>query len=47
MQALSTSGRNDAYDPHLRQLFQGRVAAWIADATASRRARAGSSPASP
>ena len=34
MQALSTSGRNDAYDPHLRLLFQGRVAAWIADATA-------------
>ncbi|MCE9659868.1 MAG: TetR/AcrR family transcriptional regulator [Burkholderiales bacterium] len=34
MQALSTSGRNDAYDPHLRQLFQGRVATWIADATA-------------
>ena len=34
MQALSTSGRNDAYDPHLRQLFQGRVAAWIAGATA-------------
>lgn len=34
MQALSTSGRNDAYDPHLRQLFQGRVAVWIADATA-------------
>ena len=34
MQALSTSGRNDAYDPHLRLLFQRRVAAWIADATA-------------
>ena len=34
MQALSTSGRNDAYDPHLRELFQGRVAEWIADATA-------------
>jgi AcrR family transcriptional regulator len=34
MQALSTSGRNDAYDPHLRLLFQGRVADWIADATA-------------
>ena len=34
MQALSTSGRNDAYDPHLRQLFQGRVATWIAGATA-------------
>ena len=34
MQALSTSGRSDAYDPHLRLLFQRRVAAWIADATA-------------
>jgi AcrR family transcriptional regulator len=34
MQALSTSGRNDAYDPHLRLLFQGRVADWIAGATA-------------
>jgi AcrR family transcriptional regulator len=34
MQAVSTSGRNDAYDPHLRRLFQGRVAEWIADATA-------------
>jgi AcrR family transcriptional regulator len=34
MQALSTSGRNDAYDPHLRLLFQGRVADWITDATA-------------
>ena len=33
MQALSTSGRNDAYDPHLRLLFQGRVADWIAAAT--------------
>jgi len=33
MQALSTSGRGDAYDPHLRDLFQRRVAGWIAETT--------------
>jgi hypothetical protein len=33
MQALSTSGRSDAYDPHLRELFQRRVAGWIAETT--------------
>jgi AcrR family transcriptional regulator len=33
MQALSTSGRGDAYDASLRELFQRRVAAWIAEAT--------------
>ena len=31
MQALSTSGQGDAYDPRLRQLFQRRVAGWIAE----------------
>ena len=31
MQALSTSSGGDEYSPHLRELFQGRVAAWIAD----------------
>ena len=30
MQALSSSGQGDAYDPRLRRLFQGRVADWIA-----------------
>jgi AcrR family transcriptional regulator len=34
MQALSTSGRGDAYEPHLREVFQSRVAAWIGDAAA-------------
>ncbi len=29
VQALSTSGQGDAYDPHLRQLVQRRVATWI------------------
>jgi AcrR family transcriptional regulator len=33
MQALSTSGRGDAYDASLRELFQRRVAAWIAETT--------------
>jgi AcrR family transcriptional regulator len=33
MQALSTSGRSDAYDPHLRELFQRRVAGWVAETT--------------
>ena len=41
MQALSTSGGNDDYSPHLRELFQGRVARWMADClTVTRRARA-------
>ena len=31
MQALSTSGGSDSYSPHLRELFQGRVAAWIGE----------------
>jgi len=31
MQALSTSGRGDDYDPRLRQRFQRRVAAWLAE----------------
>jgi AcrR family transcriptional regulator len=30
MQALSSSGQGDSYDPRLRRLFQGRVADWIA-----------------
>lgn len=30
MQALSTSGQGDSYDPRLRRLFQRRVAGWIA-----------------
>ena len=30
MQALSSSGQGDAYDPRLRRLFQRRVADWIA-----------------
>jgi AcrR family transcriptional regulator len=29
MQALSTTSGGDAYSPHLRELFQGRVAKWI------------------
>lgn len=29
IQALSTSGRGEVYSPHLRQLFQQRVAGWI------------------
>lgn len=29
MQALSTTGGGDAYSPHLRELFQSRVAKWI------------------
>jgi AcrR family transcriptional regulator len=29
MQAVSTSGQGDVYDPRLRRLFQGRVAAWL------------------
>ena len=29
MQALSTTSGGDEYSPHLRQLFQGRVAVWI------------------
>lgn len=31
MQALSTTGGGDDYSPHLRELFQGRVAAWLMD----------------
>jgi AcrR family transcriptional regulator len=31
MQALSTTGGGDDYSPHLRELFQGRVAIWLAD----------------
>ena len=31
IQALSTSARNEGYSPHLRQVFQSRVAGWIAD----------------
>jgi AcrR family transcriptional regulator len=30
MQALSTTGGGDDYSPHLRELFQGRVANWLA-----------------
>src|SRR5450631_2443802 len=30
MQALSSSGQGDSYDPRLRRLFQRRVADWIA-----------------
>jgi AcrR family transcriptional regulator len=29
IQALSTTGRGEDYSPHLRQLFQQRVAGWI------------------
>ena len=29
IQALSTAGRGEDYSPHLRQLFQQRVAGWI------------------
>jgi AcrR family transcriptional regulator len=32
MQAVSTSGQGDVYDPRLRRLFQGRVAAWLGSA---------------
>jgi AcrR family transcriptional regulator len=31
MQALSTTGGGDSYSPHLREMFQERVAAWIGD----------------
>lgn len=31
IQALSTSGRGEDYSPHLRQMFQQRVAGWIED----------------
>jgi len=31
MQALSTTGGGDDYSPHLRELFQGRVAALLAE----------------
>ncbi|WP_076998112.1 TetR/AcrR family transcriptional regulator [Variovorax sp. KK3] len=31
MQALSTSSVSDSYSPHLRELFQGRVAQWIGE----------------
>jgi AcrR family transcriptional regulator len=31
MQAVSTSAGNGDYSPRLRELFQGRVAAWIRD----------------
>jgi len=34
MQALSTSGRGDDYDPRLRQRVQGRVAAWLGETLA-------------
>lgn len=33
MQALSTSRRNDEYDPRLRRLFQDRIAGWIGEVT--------------
>jgi AcrR family transcriptional regulator len=31
MQALSTSSGNTDYSPRLREMFQGRVAQWVAD----------------
>jgi AcrR family transcriptional regulator len=31
IQALSTSARSEGYSPHLRQVFQRRVAGWLAD----------------
>ncbi len=31
MQAVSTSSANSDYSPHLREMFQGRVALWLAD----------------
>lgn len=31
MQALSTTGGGDDYSPHLRELFQDRVAVWLVD----------------
>ncbi len=34
MQAVSTSSGNGDYSPHLREMFQGRVAGWIADCLA-------------
>ena len=34
MQALSTTGGGDDYSPHLRELFQARVAGWLADCLA-------------
>lgn len=34
MQAVSTSNRNGNYSPRLRELFQGRVAAWVQDCLA-------------
>ena len=34
MQALSTSAGSADYSPRLRQLFQGRVAGWVADCLA-------------
>ncbi len=30
MQAVSTSSGNGDYSPHLREMFQGRVAGWVA-----------------
>ena len=34
MQALSTTRGGDDYSPHLRELFQDRVALWLADCLA-------------
>ena len=34
MQALSTTSSSDSYSPHLRELFQGRVADWIGECLA-------------
>lgn len=31
VQALSTAGRGGSYSPHLRQLFQKRIAHWLGD----------------
>jgi AcrR family transcriptional regulator len=38
MQALSTTGGNDDYSPHLRELFQGRVAVLLAECLSLTRA---------